>query len=160
MAAWSGQSREKVLGYRIFIWSIKNLGLRFAYFLLIFVSAYFVFASRSAFRAMFYFFHSRLRFSRTRTLISIFRNYYVFGQTIIDKAVVFAGFQHRLQFRLEGQEHLRQMKNGGILISGHIGNYEIGGQTLDFLDKRINIVVFDAEKEAIKKLYVRTGDPA
>ena len=83
-------------------------------------------------------------------MISIFKNYYLFGQVIIDKTVILGGFNHKLKLNLEGKEHLLQMQDGGILISGHIGNWEVGGQVLNFLDRKINILVFDAEKQAIK----------
>jgi predicted LPLAT superfamily acyltransferase len=150
MASWEGISRGKVIGYKIFGWSLKYLGLDFAYFLLLFVSAYFVFASGKAYRSVFYYFHSRLGYSKAKSVISIFRNYYRFGQVIIDKTVILGGFRHKLILNLEGKEYLRQMNDGGIIISGHIGNWEVGGQVLDFLEKKINIVVFDAEKQAIK----------
>jgi predicted LPLAT superfamily acyltransferase len=151
MSEWKGQSRGKVIGYRIFGWTLKYLGLGFAYFLLKFVSAYFVFTSHKAFRSLFYYFHHRLGYGRIKSIISIFRNYYLFGQVLIDKTAVLAGFRHNLEFHLEGKEELLAMKDGGILISGHIGNWEVGGQVLDFLNKKINILVFDQEKEAIKQ---------
>jgi predicted LPLAT superfamily acyltransferase len=150
MSSWEGKSRGKVIGYRIFEWSLKYLGLDFAYFLLLFVSAYFVFASGKAFQSMFYYFNKRLKFNKVKSLVSIFRNYYLFGQVIIDKTVILGGFSHRIKLNLEGKEYLRQMKDGGILISGHIGNWEVGGQVLDFMEKKINVLVFDAENQAIK----------
>jgi len=151
MTNWKGKSRGNVLGYRIFMWSLTRLGLNFAYFLLRFVSAYFVFASGKAFRSSYYFFHVRLGQNGIRAVISIFRNYYLFGQVLIDKTVVLSGMKHRIRFVLEGKEHLYSMQNGGILISGHIGSWEVGGKALDFLDKKINLVVFDAEHEAISR---------
>jgi predicted LPLAT superfamily acyltransferase len=151
MASWEGKSRGSVIGYRIFAWTIIHLGLNFAYFLLIFVSAYFVFASKMAFRSSFYFFHSRLGQNRISALISIFRNYYLFGQVLIDKTAVLAGLRDKYDFILEGKEHLFKMQDGGIIISGHVGNWEVGGKALDFLGKKINLVVFDAEQQAIKK---------
>jgi len=150
MTTWEGKSRGKVIGYKIFEWSLKYLGLDFGYFLLLFVSAYFVFSSKKAFRSIFYYFHNRLHFNRLKSLTSIFRNYYLFGQVIIDKTVILGGFKNKIKLNLEGKEFLLQMKNGGILISGHIGNWEVGGQVLDFMEKKINVLVFDAERQAIK----------
>jgi predicted LPLAT superfamily acyltransferase len=141
MASWEGKSRGSVLGYKIFVWCIMHLGLDFAYFLLIFVSAYFVFVSKKAFSSMFYYFHVRLKQSRFKSILNIYRNYYLLGQGLIDK----------FSFILEGKEYLLQMHDGGILISGHIGNWEVGGKALDFLDKKINLVILDAEGPAIKE---------
>jgi predicted LPLAT superfamily acyltransferase len=151
MASWEGKSRGSVLGYRIFVWSIMHLGLNFAYFLLIFVSAYFVFASKKAFGSMFYYFHIRLKQSRVKSIMSIFRNYYLLGQGLIDKTAVLTGLKDKFNFILEGKEYLLEMRDGGILISGHIGNWEVGGKALDFLDKKVNLVIIDDEGPAIKK---------
>jgi predicted LPLAT superfamily acyltransferase len=150
MASWEGKSRGSVLGYKIFVWSIKHLGLNFAYFLLTFVSAYFVFASKKAFRSLFYFFHVRLKQSRFKSIISIFRNYYLLGQGLIDKTAVLSGLKDKFEFILEGKENLLEMQNGGILISCHVGNWEVGGKALDFLDKKISLVVIDGEGQEIK----------
>ena len=151
MASWEGKSRGSVLGYRIFVWSIRHLGLNFAYFLLIFVSAYFIFTSKKAFRSVYYFYHVRLNQSRIKSIISIYRNYYLLGHGLIDKTAVLSGLKDKFNFILEGKENLFQMRNGGILISSHIGNWEVGGKALDFLDKKISLVVLDGEGEAIKE---------
>ena len=151
MTSWEGKSRGSVAGYRIFVWSIMHLGLNFAYFLLFFVTAYFVFASKKAFGSMFYYFHIRLKQSRVKSIISIFRNYYLLGQGLIDKTAVLTGLMDKFNFILEGKEYLLQMRDGGILISGHIGNWEVGGKALDFLDKKVNLVIIDDEGPAIRE---------
>ncbi len=99
---------------------------------------------------MFYFFHIRLKQSRLKSIISIYRNYYLLGQGLIDKTAVLSGLKDKFNFIHEGKEHLLEMRDGGILISGHIGNWEVGGKALDFLDKKINLVVLDGEGQAIK----------
>jgi len=150
MALWEGKSRGNVLGYKIFVWTIMHPGLDFAYFLLIFVAAYFVFASKKAFSSMFYYFHIRLKQNRIKSIISIYRNYYLLGQGLIDKTAVNAGLKNKFNFILEGKENLLQMHDGGILISGHIGNWEVGGKALDFLNQKINLVILDGEEQDIK----------
>ncbi|HZX63336.1 MAG TPA: lysophospholipid acyltransferase family protein, partial [Bacteroidales bacterium] len=72
------------------------------------------------------------------------------GQGLIDKTAVLAGLKDKFNFILEGKEHLLQMRDGGILINGHIGNWEVGGKALDFLDKKVNLVILDGEGPAIK----------
>jgi predicted LPLAT superfamily acyltransferase len=150
MQSWQGKTRGGVLGYKIFVWTLKHLGLPFAYFLLYFVVSYYMFASRKAFRSIFNFYHTYLKFPFCRSLISVYRNYYNFGQVLIDKVAILAGFQSNFTFDFEGEEYLRQMENGGLLISGHLGNWEIAGQLLNRLEKNINIILFDAEHRQIK----------
>lgn len=150
MSSWQGKTRGGVLGYKIFILTVKYLGLSFAYFLLYFVTAYFMIASSEAFRWTYRFYHETLGRKRFRAIASIYRNYYIFGQILIDKIVMLAGFNSSFTFDFEGEEYLRMMDKGGFLISAHVGNWEIAGQLLNRLEKRIHIILFDAEHERIK----------
>jgi len=150
MESWEGKTRGGVLGYKIFVWTLRNLGISFAYFLLFFVVAYFMFSTGKAFRAIYRYFHERMNYGKLKSLFSIYRNYYVFGQILLDKLAMLAGFQQKFSFDFEGEEYLRQMENGGLLISGHAGNWEIAGQLLVRLEKRINILMYDAEHQKIK----------
>ena len=150
MSSWKGKTRGGILGYKIFVWTLKYLGLPFAYFLLSFVAIYFVAASGKAFIAIFNFYHQVMKFSRVKAFFSIYRNYYIFGQILLDKIAMLGGFQQKFTFDFEGEEYLRQMHDGGILISAHVGNWEIAGQLLNRLEKRINIILYDAEHQRIK----------
>ena len=150
MSSWKGKTRGGVLGYKIFVWTLRYLGISFAYFLLYFVVTWFIFTSGKAFRSVYNYFRVMLRYSAGKSLISIYRNYYLFGQILLDKIAMMAGFQAKFTFDFEGEEYLRQMDNGGLLISAHIGNWEIAGQLLNRLEKRINIILFDAEHKQIK----------
>ena len=40
-ADWDGKSKGSLIGYKIFIFSIKNLGIRFSYLILFFVALYY-----------------------------------------------------------------------------------------------------------------------
>jgi predicted LPLAT superfamily acyltransferase len=150
MSSWQGKTRGGVLGYKIFVWALKNLGLGFAYFLLSFVVVYFMATSGKAFAAIFRFYHNIMKYNWFLALISIYGNYYMFGQILLDKIAMLAGFQNKFTFDFDGEEHLRKMENGGLLISAHLGNWEIAGQLLNRLGKRINIILFDAEHQRIK----------
>ncbi len=150
MSSWEGKTRGGVLGYKIFVWTLKYPGISFAYFLLHFVVTYFIFSSGKAFRAIYQFFRNIMGYGRLRSLISVYRNYYLFGQVLLDKIAMLAGFQSKFTFDFEGEHYLRQMENGGLLISAHIGNWEIAGQLLNRLEKKINIILFDAEHRQIK----------
>ncbi len=150
MPSWEGKTRGGVLGYKIFVWVLKYAGLPFAYFLLCFVTAYFVITLRKAVRPIYRFYSGIMHYSALRSMVSVYRNFYMFGQILLDKIAMLAGFQHRFTFDFEGEEHLRQMKEGGLLISAHVGNWEIAGQLLTRLEKRVHIILFDAEHQQIK----------
>jgi predicted LPLAT superfamily acyltransferase len=150
MSSWKGKTRGGVLGYKIFVWILRHTGLSFAYFILLFVVTYFIFSSGKAFKSIYFYFRKVLGYNVFRSCTSIYINYYYFGQVLLDKIALLAGLQKRFTFDFEGEEYLRQMVNGGMLISGHIGNWEIAGQLLNRLEKKINIIIYDAEHEQIK----------
>jgi predicted LPLAT superfamily acyltransferase len=154
MPQWQGKSKGPRLGYRIFIGILKKWGVRPAYFLLRFVTCwYFLFSSRSN-GILYRFFRQRLHFGRWRSIIKIYSNYYLFGQTIIDRIVVMSGIPNSFTFNFDGEEHLHEMvagKGGGLLLSAHAGNWEIAGHLLKRLNTRINIVMFDGEHQQLKE---------
>jgi len=151
MSSWEGKTRGGVLGYKIFIWILKKTGISFAYFFLRFVVLYFVFTSGKAFSSIFYYFRKIQKYNIIKSFISVFQNYYIFGQVLLDKIALLAGLETGLTFNFEGEEHLQQMQKGGVLVSAHVGNWEIAGQLLNRLEKKINIILFDAEHQQVKK---------
>ena len=77
--------------------------------------------------------------------MNVYRNYFWFGQTLIDKIVLMSGLPNKFSFNFDGEENLREMVaggKGGMLISAHVGNWEIAGFLLKRLDARINIVMY------------------
>jgi predicted LPLAT superfamily acyltransferase len=150
--SWTGKSKGGKTGYQIFVFLLKHAGLRAAYVLLRFVAFYYLVTPRSSSRFNYLYFR-KLGYGKLKSILSLYRNYYVFGQCLIDKISTMAGFGDRFSFYFDGEEHLMQMVNqgkGGILLSAHAGNWEIAGHYLDRLDTTVNIVMYDAEYESIK----------
>src|SRR5690606_38792 len=130
MPQWQGKSRGNRLGYSIFVYIIKNFGVRPAYLLLRFVAFYYFIFSWSSSRHIYAYFRHRHKFPVLRALSGIYSNYYVFGQTILDKVVVMAGIENRFTYNFDGETFLQKMVEqgrGGILLSGHVGNWEVAG---------------------------------
>src|SRR5580765_2407599 len=153
MPSWQGKSRGNTTGFRIFVWVLRNAGLPSAYLLLRFVAFYFFIFSGKAFRVQYIFFRQRLGLSGLRSVFNIYKNYYCFGQTIIDKIMLMSGMKYPFHFDFEGEDYLRQMvqqKKGGLLLSAHIGNWEIAGQLLERLGTDLHIVMYDGEDRQLK----------
>lgn len=154
MPQWQGKSKGPRLGYRIFIAILQKGGVMAAYTLLYFVTFwYYLFSFRSN-GIMYRFFTKKIGFGSFKSVRKIYRNYYLFGQSIIDRIVVMSGISNRFTFNFDGEEYLNEMvalKRGGLLLSAHIGNWEIAGHLLKRLDTRINIVMFDGEHQQLKQ---------
>jgi predicted LPLAT superfamily acyltransferase len=152
--SWQGKSKGHTLGYRIFIAILRFAGTGPAYFLLRFVSFYYFLFSWSSTKHIYYFFHKRMGFGWLRSLISVYKNYYVFGQTLIDKTVVMSGMKVPFTYEFEDehyQEDIIKGGKGGILIGAHAGNYELAGYYFNRISVRVNIVMVDREREQIKE---------
>jgi predicted LPLAT superfamily acyltransferase len=149
---WEGQSVGKVWGYKFFVFILNTFGLRPAYFILRFVSFYyFLFSKPNKFiRDYFVKAHG---FSKRRAFWAVYKNNFIFGQTIIDKVAIMAGAKKVIKVVHPGGETLDSlvaMGKGGILVSAHVGNWEVAGQGLNRLNVPFNILMYENERANIK----------
>ncbi len=154
MAKWEGKSKGTVFGHKIFVFILNHLGLKLAYIILRFVALYYFLFARKSNKNIFFFFHDVLKYKRTTTYLKIYKNYYIFGQTILDKVALLAGVKTKFTINHDGGINLDKvasMGKGGILVSAHIGNWEIAGQLLNRLNTTFNILMYANEHESLKK---------
>jgi predicted LPLAT superfamily acyltransferase len=161
MPRWQGKSKGTPLGYRIFVFVCKTFGLGAAYLLLRFVAFYYFVFSTDSSKAIYNYFKHRLGYGTMKSIVSIYKNYYLLGQTLIDKRAVFAGIKNQFTYHFDGIENLKQMVGrgkGGILLSAHVGNWEMAGHHLQHLNTKINVVMFDGEHEKVKNYLEGLGE--
>ncbi len=156
MSKWDGKSKGTVLGYKIFVFFIKKVGIKSAYFILYFVASYYFIFLKKSNASIFYYFKKRLDYSYFKSKRMVFNSYYTFGQTIIDKIAIGTGLKNKFTYEFDGREILIKLleeKKGGVLISAHIGNFEIAENFFSEIDLnfQINLVTTDLEHSAIKK---------
>lgn len=155
-AKWDGKSKGSLLGYKIFVFTIRKFGIRTSYLVLFFVAVYYFIFLKESNRAVFYYYNQRLKYSYFKSKWSTFKTYIVFGKTIIDKTAISAGLRNKFTYEFDGVEILKQLlseKKGGVLISAHIGNFEIAEHFFGEIDVdfQINLVTVDQERSAIKE---------
>lgn len=155
MADWEGKSKGTVTGYKIFIFLIKNAGLNAAYALLAFVSLYYFFFNRKQTKIIYKYFRERHKQNVFQSLTNTYRNNFVFGQTLIDKVAIAAGLENKFTYEFDGIENIHQLAkddSAGIMISAHVGNFEVAQHFMGDFDKKIHLVTTDEERVAIKSL--------
>lgn len=162
-AEWQGKSRGTVFGYKIFVFCMKTFGIGSAYFILYFVAFYFCFFAGDSTRASFYYFHKRRKNSTLKSVLNVYKSYYVFGQTIIDKVAISSGLRDKFTYHFDGVELINKalkQKKGGILISAHVGNFEIAEHFFGELEENtsISILTTDSEHSAIKEYLESVTD--
>ncbi|RYE24346.1 MAG: lipid A biosynthesis acyltransferase [Sphingobacteriales bacterium] len=154
MPSWEGRSKGTPLGYRIFVWLLKTGGVKAAYGLLPFVTAYYRMFVPSATGPLRYLYEQRMGFSHKQATKLIKRNLIIFGQTLIDKIAILSGsgnvFEH---INLEGTALIEAMLKegrGGLVISAHLGNWEVAGHLMKDMNAVINVLMYDGEGEELK----------
>ena len=154
MSSWHGKSKGTPLGYRIFVWVLRSFGVSPAYFLLRFVVLYYFLFSWKASGHIYRLYRRKLGYGRFASAGKIYRNYFLLGQGLIDKVVMMGGIKNKFSFEFDGEANLQKiatLKKGGILLSAHIGNWDIAGHLFSRLETPINIVLYDGEHEKIKQ---------
>lgn len=152
MAQWSGKTKGGINGYKIFVFVIKYIGINFAYFLLRFVAFYFLIFTQQ--KSLKFYFNKIHKYNKLKTFVSLYKNYFLLGQVLIDKVAFMSGYNKKFEFIYEGEKHLHNIaknQTGGILIGAHMGNWEIAGQLLERIDTKVNILMLEAEHENIKQ---------
>jgi predicted LPLAT superfamily acyltransferase len=150
MQQWEGKSKGTPAGYRFFILLIRSIGVRFAYIFLVPVIFYYILFSPSTTRAIYSFYRNRLQFTVLKSCLYVYKNYFRFGQVLVDRVALLSGQLDAFTYTYDGEERLHEMaKNGkgGFLISGHVGNWESAGR----LSTRIHIVMFDGEDRHLQQ---------
>ena len=158
MSKWSGRTKGFVLGYQIFIFLIKKLGIPVAYFLLYFVvPVYYVFLQKAR-KNLSATFKNIPQLNSSSLQIIIYRNFHNLGKTLIDNFAILTKWSDNYSYTQEGEEYLIDLiknQKSAILISGHIGSWNIAGELLKKQKGVINVVMFDGEAKRIKKLVER-----
>jgi predicted LPLAT superfamily acyltransferase len=153
MPGWSGKSKGGALGYRIFIALIRRTNISISYLFIRIVAVYYLLFSDR--RAMSFYFREIHGYAGGKIIRSIYRNYCMLGEVLVDKVAMLSGAKTDYTFSFEGEEHLRAMSaggKGGVLVGAHMGNWEVAGQLLERIDTPVNIVMREAEHEQIKEL--------
>jgi predicted LPLAT superfamily acyltransferase len=162
MSRWDGKTKGSLTGYKIFLFFINTLGLDFAYGLLRVVTYYYYLFAAKPRQALLDFYQNTLHITGSDARKIARRNFYIFGQTLVDRAAFLLGKDRKFSHIFENEQYLidiRDAGKGGILLSAHVGNWETAGNLLKGrITPTINIVMLDAEVENIKKyMELSTG---
>ncbi|ABG59385.1 acyltransferase [Cytophaga hutchinsonii] len=157
MAAWDGKSKGSKAGYSFFVFILRRMGVWPTYIVLYPAAFYYFIQFNQAWKSIYSFLRERMGLSPLKAFFGVYRNFYIFGQTLVDRVIVMAGYGN-FTFTFDGEENLIQMVEegtGGLLVSAHLGNWEIAGHLLYRVKAKINIVMFEGEHEKVKEYLDR-----
>jgi predicted LPLAT superfamily acyltransferase len=126
---WTGKSRGGALGNGLMKMVLKFIGLRAGYLCLYFIVPYFYIFAPKARRSI----SQYWRAMETDTgwwwrQKQIFKHFYVFGQTLMDRG--YQSYQEGLAFGVEREgppifDHVKQSERGWIFLGAHVGGWEL-----------------------------------
>lgn len=92
----------------------------------------------------------RIGQGRLKAAWNTYVNHCLFSQVVIDRFAMYAGKRFRVE--VEGYGHFKALEKGEagfVMLSSHIGNYEIAGYTLRSEHKAMDALVFGGEKATV-----------
>ena len=129
--AWAGTTYGNAWMHRWLIRMLRYIDIRVLYaFTAIFVIPVCMLINPSA-GIIYRYFRRQHGYSPLKSALKTYQNHCQFSQVVIDKFAMYAGKKFRME--IEGYEHFQQLAKepeSFIMLSSHVGNYEIAGYTL------------------------------
>ncbi len=129
---------------------VRHVPLRLMYgFVAIFVVPFY-FAFSKGYKPIYHYFNRRLGYRPLRAFFSVYRNHCRFSQVILDRFYMFS--DGKFDMEVENYHLYQELADGEpgfMILSAHVGCYELAGYTLVATKKRFNALAFGEEAEAI-----------
>lgn len=147
---WKGATYGNGWMHRNLIRILRFTDVRLLYlFSDIFVVPFCVLFNRSR-KSAYSFYRTRLQYPFLKSLWTVYRNHCLFSQVVIDRFAMYAG--KSFDVSIDGTDHFTELaagEEGFVMLSSHIGNYEIAGYSLCSDRKVIHPIVYSFEKESV-----------
>lgn len=147
---WSGKTYGNGWMHLWLVRLLRALDVRVIYaFTFVFILPVVLVVSRSG-AVIYRFMRYRMGYGRTKSLWKTYVNHCMFAQLVVDRFAMYAG--KAFDFKVVGMEHISNLIEGPdsfIMMSSHIGNYELAGYTFKAAKKRLNVLLFSGEKASV-----------
>lgn len=159
---WEGTTYGNSLMHRWLIAILRTVDVRIIYwFTYVFVIPPYVLFS-SGYGYIYRYFREQWGDGPLKAFIHSYKNHCIFGEAVIDKFAMYAG--RHFDISIEGYEHFQRLARrpeGFVILSSHVGNYELAGYSLTAVEKRFNALVYFGEKESVmhnrKRMFSHTN---
>lgn len=159
--SWSGKSRGGAIGNLFFIYAVRLFGVNFAYAVMSVVLFYFFVTSPKTVDAIWLYNRNIRKLSRLLSIKELYAHYYLFGQTLIDRAAMNnARLIKRYRFKFDNyNEFINILENGrgAIMLGAHVGCWRAGSRFFGKYAGKINIVMYDGEAIKIKNAIEKSS---
>lgn len=152
---WEGKTGGGNIGQKILFYYFRYGSIFLSYLFMGMVVFYYLVKNRQETINIYSYFRTKIKYGVFKSMISTYRNHYLFGKTIIDKFAMFAGRKNEYKILVDGEEIFHQLaenpEKGAILINSHVGSAEIAGYVLTQDKKKFYALVYGGEASAIQQ---------
>ena len=144
---WIAQQRGNAFGHWIFYQLLKIIGRDWATSLLYPVTCYYRFTSAAAVQSSKKYLKKIRHYWSQEKKLTVFRHLLNFAESLLDRAAIFTNTGGQFTFDFDGEEYIQTAiatGRGVILVSAHVGNWEIAGYCLqERLSVPIKVAMFN-----------------
>ncbi|MGO9767533.1 MAG: glycosyltransferase family 2 protein [Myxococcaceae bacterium] len=159
---WTGQSRGGVLGHWFFFQVTRLFGLSPAYWILYPVTFYYLLTSRAGRRASMQFLERAV--GPASLGVRLWRTYFhllSFSRTLVDRALFGIRGKEAFHYEPNGLEHIQSAAAAGgvILLTAHMGNWEVASGLLGEAGEKLAIVGYRREHGSLSRYLDKAQGP-
>ena len=121
-------------------------------FMGVFVIPFYMLFNHKGYSAIYSYMREAHHFKPFKAFRWTYLNHFRFGQIIIDRFACYG--RRKFKFTLSGNEEFLSLiggKSGFLVLSSHIGNYEMAGYSFQATNKKFNALVFSGESKEVMK---------
>ncbi len=137
---------------RALVSMLRHTDVRLIYAFMVLWLPFYLISRPSAVNAQYRYFRHRQGFGRLKSAAYVLANFYRFGQVIMDRFAAYAG--RKFTYIIERRELFYDFVDkpeGFMILSSHLGNFEMAGYELSTPDKRMNVVLYAGDTEEVMR---------
>ena len=147
---WRGKTGGTPWMQRTLVKCMKVMNIHLVYIAAGFMVPYYMVAHHKEYLSIYRFFRRRIGYGKARSFWNVFVNHIKFSQIIVDRFAAYSG--KHFTFEVEGADIMRKYESkdeGFVIISSHIGNYELAGYSMVAKKKCFNTLVYANETQTV-----------
>lgn len=147
---WSGKTDGQPWMQRSLIAMFRVLPLWLLYGVMALVVPFYMVFNKKGYQAIYRFFHGRMGYGPLKSFCNVYLNHYRFGQVVLDRFGAYAGKKYQFECADLGlMERLENLPEGFLMLSSHVGCYEMAGYSLSPKIKKMSALVFGGETATV-----------
>jgi predicted LPLAT superfamily acyltransferase len=149
---WHGVTGGKKLGQKALLFLFHLTNVTVGYFFLALVVPFYMLFARKSYLAIYSYFRKHFHCNPVKAFFKTYQNHFVFGQCMLDRFAIYAGRKNFFRLKTTGNDEfyrLLDFEKGFILVSSHVGNFELCGYMLKQDKKKIYAISFSGETKEI-----------